>query len=208
LEDAEHAVQHANLWRISDDFWDRWPDIKEMFGRCKNWAPYSGPGHWPDADMLPLGRVSIRGERGPDRRSRFTKDEAVTLMSLWSIFRSPLMFGGDLPSNDEFTLSLLTNDEVIAVNQTCTNSREVSNIDGLIVWAADIPNSADMYVALFNTRDGQQAVKVGVDLSVLGLQGPCSVRDLWAHQDLDDASGTFSASISSHGAGLYRISLK
>lgn len=208
LEAAEHAVQHANLWRISDDFWDRWQDIEEMFGRCKNWAPYSGPGHWPDADMLPLGRISIRGERGPDRRTRFTRDEQITLMTLWSIFRSPLMFGGDLPSNDDFTLSLLTNDEVLAVNQTCTNSRELLNDNGLIVWVADVPESQDKYVALFNTRDGEQAVSVGVVLDSLGLQGQCSVRDLWAKKDLGEIAGKFSASVSSHGAGLYRISPK
>ncbi len=208
LESAEHAVNHANLWRISDDFWDRWQDIEEMFGRCKNWAPHSGPGHWPDADMLPLGRISIRGERGPDRRTRFTKDEQVTLMTMWSIFRSPLMFGGDLPSNDEFTLSLLTNDEVLAVNQGCTNSRELANQDGLIVWAADIPDSPDKYVGLFNTRDGAEATTVEAALDRLGLQGQCRVRDLWAGRDLGEFSGNFGAPIASHGAGLYRISPK
>jgi hypothetical protein len=208
LPNAEHAVQHANLWRISGDFWDQWRDINGMFRRCRNWAAYTGPGHWPDADMLPLGRISIRGERGPDRRTRLTKDEQTTLMTLWSIFRSPLMFGGDLPSNDEFTLSLLTNDEVLAVNQNGANGRELSNADGLIVWVADVPDSADKYVALFNTRQSDQAVSVGVGLDTLGFAGPCTVRDLWARKDLGPSSGTFSASISSHGAGLYRISPK
>ncbi len=208
LDDAEHAVQHANLWRISDDFWDRWQDINEMFGRCRNWAPFTGPGHWPDADMLPLGRISIRGERGPDRQTRLTRDEQITLMTLWSIFRSPLMFGGDLPSNDEFTLSLLTNDEVLMVNQISTNGRELFHQDGLIAWAADVPNSSDKFVALFNTRSGAQPVTVEMDWEQLGLEDQCTVRDLWARKDLGGFSGKFSASISSHGAGLYRVSPK
>jgi hypothetical protein len=209
LQNAEHAVQHANLWRISDDFWDRWQDIDEMFARCKNWAPHTGPGHWPDADMLPLGRISIRGERGGDRRTRLTKDEQFTLMTLWSIFRSPLMFGGDLPSNDEFTLSLLTNDEVLAVNQNSTNNRELSNQDGLIVWAADVPDSPDKYVALFNTRNAaSDAQSVEVAFAAIGLQGQCTVRDLWARKDLGEFTGRFSTPIRSHGAGLYRIGPK
>ncbi|HPC95715.1 MAG TPA: glycoside hydrolase family 27 protein [Sedimentisphaerales bacterium] len=205
LEAAEHVKTHANLWRISDDFWDRWVDILEMFERCRNWAPHSGPGHWPDADMLPLGRISIRGERGDDRRTRLTRDEQITLMTLWSIFRSPLMFGGDLPSNDEFTLSLLTNDEVLAVNQNSTNNRQLYRRDGLIAWAADIPDSNDKYVALFNTRDANEAASVNVPFDMVGLQGCCLVRDLWGRKDLGAFSDEFGASIPSHGAGLYRI---
>ncbi len=206
---AEHVMTHANLWRISDDFWDRWPDIVEMFGRCRNWVPYGGPGHWPDADMLPLGRISIRGERGDDRRTRLTKDEQITLMTLWSIFRSPLMFGGDLPSNDNFTLSLLTNNEVLAVNQNSTNNRELYHRDGLIAWAADVPESKDKYVALFNTRDADgQAHAVTVEFKTIGLDGQCAVRDLWHHKDVGLFAEEFTAPLPPHGAGLFRVSPK
>jgi hypothetical protein len=152
LESAEHAKRHANLWRISDDFWDNWPALYAQFERCKNWAPHTGPGHWPDADMLPFGKI-VRPERGPERMSGFTHDEQYTVMTLWAMFRSPLMFGGDLPSNDEFTRKLITNDEVLAVNQHCENGRELWNRDGLVAWVADVPNSSDKYVALFNIGD-------------------------------------------------------
>lgn len=212
LNVAEHIKSHANLWRISDDFWDRWVDIVEMFGRCKNWAPHIGTGHWPDADMLPLGRISIRGERGNERQTRLTRNEQITLMSLWSIFRSPLMFGGDLPSNDDFTLSILTNAEVLEVNKISTNNRELFNKDGHIAWAADIPDSKNKYVAMFNTHDktgdSAETEQVTVTFEEIGLSGKCNVRDLWAKKDLGEFSDKFTGDIKFHGAGLYKISPK
>ena len=113
IEDAEHVSENANMWRMVDDVWDIWRDIPHLMKVSEDWYPYIAPGTWPDCDMIPLGRISIRGERGEDRMTRLTKDEQYTLMSFFTIFRSPLMFGGDLPSNDPFTLSLLTNKEVL-----------------------------------------------------------------------------------------------
>lgn len=209
LESAEHAVNHANLWRISDDFWDRWDALVPQFERCRNWAPHVGPGHWPDADMLPLGRIGIRAERGDPRPSNFTRDEQITLMTLWSIFRSPLMFGGDLPSNDEWTLSLLTNDEVLAVNQHSQGGKELFNRDGLIAWVADAPDGEAHYLALFNTRDageGEPATaEVAIDFTELGITGPCVVRDLWKRADIGERTGRFATEIPGHGAGLYKV---
>ncbi len=212
LSEAEHVKTHANLWRMADDLWDQWRDIMATFTLCRNWALHRGPGHWPDADMLPLGRISIRGERGRDRMTRLTHDEQTTLMTLWCIFRSPLMFGGDLPSNDEFTLSLLTNDEVVAVDQNGDGGRELFNKDGLIAWVADVPNSKDRYLALFNTRtapeSGEKTVSVQVAFKELGVIGRCALRDLWAKKDLGEFSDTFATPIAYHGAGLYRVSPK
>jgi len=141
-----HVMNHANLWRIRDDFWDRWGLLKEMFEQVHVWEPYRGPGHWPDADMIPFGIVEF------DRPTHFTRDEHVTLMSLWSIARSPLIFGGDMTKLDEFTLSMLTNPEVLEVNQNSTNNRQLSRENNLIVWAADVPGSKDKYLALFNAQ--------------------------------------------------------
>jgi hypothetical protein len=148
LTAAEHVKQHANLWRISDDFWDNWPALHAQFERLRNWNPHRGPGHWPDADMLPFGVLDLGR-----RTTRFTPDEQMTVMSLWSIARSPLMHGGDLTKTDAFTMSLLTNAEVLAVNQHSTNNRPLFDRDGLIAWIADVLDSPDRYVALFNTRD-------------------------------------------------------
>jgi len=102
---------------VEYDLWDNWKDILGMFDRCREWAPVVSPGCWPDCDMLPLGYISVRGnEHGVgDRRTRLTKDEQRTMLTLWCIFRSPLMMGGELTDNDTFTLELLTNPEVLAV---------------------------------------------------------------------------------------------
>ncbi len=204
LEKASHVKTHANMWRICDDFWDDWKYLAPMFERCKNWAPHSGPGHWADADMLPLGRISIRGERGDDRMSNFSKDEQYTLMNLWSVFRSPLMFGGDLPSNDEFTHSLMTNDEVLAVNQHSTNNRQLKENEGLIVWVADVPDSADRYVAFFNRNDRDAAV-ISVSLQELQLTGDYQAKDLWSKEITELSDRTLSKEIRPHASALFRL---
>lgn len=153
VQDAEHIKTHANMWRIVNDFWDDWPQLKAHFEVCDRWSPYIGNGHFPDGDMLPLGRIGIRAENGDDRMSKFTKDEQFTLMTLFAVFRSPLMFGGDLPSTDAFTLSLLTNKEVLEVNQHSANNKQLFRSNDLIAWTADDPKTGDKYLALFNAQD-------------------------------------------------------
>ncbi len=150
LASGAHIRQQANMWRISDDFWDRWKPLHEMFERLDHWTPYRAPGAWPDADMLPFGILEF------DRPTRFTRNEQVLCMTLWCIARSPLIFGGDMTRLDDFTLGLLTNPEVIAVNQASANNRQLSRENNLIVWAADVPGSADRYVALFNAQDNDE----------------------------------------------------
>ena len=209
LAQAKHVRECANLWRISGDFWDEWPKVLKQFELCRAWAPHIEPGHWPDADMLPLGKLSIRTDlkEQKTRWSRLTKDEQITVMSLWSIFRSPLMFGGNMPDNDAFTLSLLTNEEVLAVDQNSIHNKELRGTDGLTVWTADTQNSKDKYIALFNTRDAGPS-EVAVTWEELGLAGTYGVRDLWARNDLGVFKDKFAAQIPAHGAGLYRIKVR
>jgi hypothetical protein len=201
---AKFIGEHAQMWRISDDFWDRWVDLKKQFPNLAQWSPYAKPGNWPDADMLPLGRIGIRAERGDPRMSLLTRDEQHTLISLWSIARSPLMFGGNLPDNDEFTLSLLTNDEVLAVNQKASASRQLFAHDNQIAWIAVLPGSAARYVAVFNIGDGTDQ-EIRVNWSDLGLAGSCGVRDLWAKQDLGAVKDGRTFRIAPHASGFYRI---
>lgn len=143
---GEHVMNHANMWRITDDFWDRWGLLLAMFERLDAWTPFRGPGHFPDADMLPIGIVEFK------RPTNFTKNEQFTLMSLWAIGRSPLIFGGDMTKLDDFTKEMLTNPEMLKVNQHSTNNRQVSRDKNLVVWTADVPGSKDKYVALFNAQ--------------------------------------------------------
>jgi len=150
VEQFSHVKTHANMWRTVDDFWDNWSQLNYQFNVCNKWAPYIAPGTWPDADMLPLGHLAIRGERGVDRQSLFTQDEQYTLMTLWSIFKSPLMFGGNLPDNSAFTKSLITNEEVLDMHHYSVNNRQFFNTDDQIGWTADDPKTGDKYVALFN----------------------------------------------------------
>lgn len=150
VDKAGHIKTHANMWRTVDDFWDSWDHLLYQFTVCHRWEEHISPGTWPDADMLPLGRIGIRAERGSDRMTNFTKDEQYTLMSLWSMFKSPLMFGGHLPSNDVFTDSLITNEEVLYINQRSVNNKQYSNDGELAVWIADDPDNGDKFAAMFN----------------------------------------------------------
>ncbi len=157
IDQHEHATAHANMWRTIDDFWDNWAQLNYSFGMCAKWAPYITTGAWPDADMLPLGKF-IRGERATDRYTNFTKDEQYTLMTLWSMFKSPLMFGGNLPDNDDFTNSIITNKEVLYVNKYSKNNKEWYSKDDITVWTAEDPENGDQFVALFN-NEGDGFVK-------------------------------------------------
>jgi alpha-galactosidase len=201
---GEFLAARPQMWRISDDFWDRWVDLANQFARLARWSGHAGPGHWPDADMLPLGRIGIRAERGDPRMSRLTRDEQITLMTLWSIARSPLMFGGNLPDNDDFTLSLITNDEVLRVNQHAGAARQLFAQGNQVAWAADVPGSREKYVAVFNVGEATDE-SVRIAWADIGLGGRCTVRDLWARQDTGAFEGSAVFRVRPHGAALYRV---
>ncbi|MGN6207466.1 glycoside hydrolase family 27 protein [Asticcacaulis sp.] len=194
---AAHVRKYAQMWRISDDFWDEWPLLEAQFTRLENWNEHRTIGGWPDADMLPLGRLALG-----NRDTKFTPAEQKTLMTLWSIARSPLIMGGDLRYLDQPTLDLLTNDEVLAVNQSSHDNQPHFLADGRRVWTAQAENG-DHYLALFNTTSAE--AELSFDLGILGRKS-AKVRDLWARTDLDNVSGFFTAQVPSHGAGLYRLS--
>jgi hypothetical protein len=158
-ETADFLKNNVNMWRTSNDFWDNWQALKNQFTILKSWAGLGVKGCYPDGDMLPLGKIGLRAERGEPRMTGFTKDEQYTLMTLFAIFRSPLMFGGDLPNNDEFTLSLITNNDVLNVNQNSINGKQLFRENDLIAWTADDPKTGDKFLALFNASDQQPVVE-------------------------------------------------
>ena len=115
--------KYANMWRITDDFWDNWQLLKNMFERCEVWQNHVSEGCFPDCDMLPIGWAG-KGF-GNERVSNFTFDEQTTMMTLWCIFRSPLMIGAELTKLDQQTLDLLTNDEVLHLISQSHGARQV-----------------------------------------------------------------------------------
>jgi hypothetical protein len=202
---AEFVAAHAQMWRISGDFWDRWVDLKRQFANFTKWNPYVQPGHWPDGDMLPLGHIGIRAERGDPRMSLLTHDEQRTLITLWSVARSPLIFGGNLPDNDDFTLGLITNDEVLAVDQKATASKELFARENQVAWVAEIAGSPAKYLAVFNIGDGADE-NIQVKWADLGLPSNCRVRDLWAKKDLGAAADGQTFPVAPHAAMFLKIS--
>jgi alpha-galactosidase len=202
LSAGSHVQANAHMWRIVNDLWDDWPGVNALFDQLRNWTPYRAKGAYPDPDMIPIGRLSKFGPVGAPRYSNLTPDEQRTLMTLWVINRSPLMWGGNLVENRASDLALMNNAAVMAVDQNSTNNRQL--VDGARqAWAADIPGSTDKYVALFN-RDGA-AGNASVNLAALGI-GSATVTDLWSGTNLGTVSGTLTRSLPAHGAGLYRLS--
>lgn len=191
---ADHVKRFAQMWRISDDFWDEWPQLAAQFTRLENWNASRVIGHWPDADMLPLGRLALGV-----RNTKFTSAEQRTLMTLWCIARSPLIMGGDLRHLDSDTLSLLTNREVLAVNQDSFDNQPHFLQDGWRVWTARAP-SGGTYMAVFNTMDRTSTLKV--DLAYVGVKTPVRARSLWDKADMGVHSGTLSIDVVEHGAVL------
>jgi hypothetical protein len=205
LSEAEFFQKYAQLWRISDDFWDDWKLLKKQFDYTRDWAEQVGKnGTWPDADMLPLGRLRITAKEGGGSPTRFTPDEQQMVMTLWSIFRSPLIFGGDLASDDAATTALITNDEVLAVDQHSSGNHQSLESGNIRVWIAEVPDSKDHYVALFNLGDNPEQVdlrwnKVGIDA------GSAEVRDLWGKVSLGRKDGV-QIELRPHASVLYRVS--
>jgi hypothetical protein len=204
LQESEHLKEYANLWRISSDFWDNWRSLNRNFTLFASWQTNRAIGHWPDGDMIPFGHICVRNcDVHPDRWTRFTRDEQVTLMSLWSLAQSPLMLGMNLPDNDDWTTALLTNPEVLAVNQDTlgeparhmTMTNQVADI-----WIKKLSDGAQA-VGFFNRTESPLKVKVA--WHDLGVSNP-KVRDLWVRKDLGRQK-EFASEVPAHGCVVVRV---
>ncbi len=211
LEKVDEMRKYANLWRISDDVWDLWHStvdypqgLGDQFPRIAKWAGVAQPGAWPDADMLPIGYLGPAPGWGKARQTRLTHDEQRTLLTLWSIFRSPLMIGANLPSNDAWITALLTNPEVIDVDQHSKENHPVISTSNTVVWMAKTDPGDDNYVAIFNLDDRDH--KVHYTWKDLGLTGAnFHLRDVWEHQDHGTVE-SLSLQLPPHACALYRLS--
>ncbi len=225
--DFSHAAevsQYAQMWRISNDHWDGWtfPDatsdgfpfgLRDAFDRLAEWYPYTSPGNWPDADMLPEGWLGPHPGWGEVRQSQFTQDEQRTEFTLWAIARSPLIFGGNLTRLDDFTRSLMTNQMALFVNQNSDYSRPVDlsalgpGFEGIRVWRATIGTHGARgyaeYFAFFNV--GSSPAVVHASWKDLGLDD----RKYIAQSAWDDSTTTASREITftlpAHGSTLYQV---
>lgn len=160
---AQECLDNANMWRMMDDLWDNWSSVDAVFNEAHEWSKYARPGNYADCDMLPLGQIAMtiadkgytNGDAG--RWTRLTKDEQYAMMSLWGICHSPLFFGGEMTKNDDFTNSLLTNEEYHQMHKYGQDAHQVENDEdnGHVAWTSTDPATGNKYLALFqrdNTR--------------------------------------------------------
>ena len=207
IDNAEHVKTHANMWRLSGDVWDKWRDVCTGFELAERWNAHREQGHWPDLDMLPFGRLELLAAEdgvghGRERWTRLTRNEQFTMITLWIIFRSPLMIGANLPDNDAWTLSLLTNDETLAIAKNSHSNRQLYRGEDRAAWAASGTDGSH-YLALFNL--GPKGVPIEATFEQIGLKGRYSLRDLWLRRDLGEADSVVAAKVPSHGAKLFRL---
>ena len=203
---ANHATRFSNMWRMADDFWDNWKEILQMMNFARQWQGVGGPGHWPDCDMLQIGKLSKRGPVGQERYSRFTEDELYTHMTFWCIYQSPLMLGGNMPENRDLELKLFTNEEVINVNQQGEKPRQLYKTDSAEVWVSNVKGSKDLNVAIFNIGNNPAPIKI--DMAQLGINEKVLIRDLWKKQDIGFYKKEYAATLNGHASMLLKILIK
>ncbi|MBX3096219.1 MAG: glycoside hydrolase family 127 protein [Fimbriimonadaceae bacterium] len=192
LSAAEHVRKNANMWRISDDFWDDWRLLFDQFERLQHWAPLAVPGAWPDADMLPIGRLRF-GEA-----TKFTKAEQQTLINLWCLARSPLMMGGDLTQLDAQTKGLLTNRDLLRLNQEGKNPVQVARNEHCAVWRTSIGD--EIAIGIFNLRD--EPLRIGVDAFAFGAEKGSIGRSIWENE-VTAGGSKIEVSLDPHASVIY-----
>ncbi len=201
LSAAAHLKRHANLWRMSGDFWDVPAALTKMFGLCAQWYPHVGPGCWPDCDMLPLGTLQLNepDPRYRARRTRFTENEQRSLMNLWCIFRSPLMMGGELTLIDDFTFSLLTNRALLALDQHSSGNRPLVSDGEKAVWTC-VDGAGQRVFAAFNLKTEPQTVSVET-----GCTGAYRTLDLWTNRETPRTAPTLSFPLAPRESVIFSV---
>ncbi|MBR4112770.1 MAG: glycoside hydrolase family 27 protein [Ruminiclostridium sp.] len=201
LEKAELYKQTAHMWRITDDFWDQWDLLYAMFERAEKWCTHTGAGNWPDADMLPVGAILQNYDK--NNRTKFTEDEQYTMLTLWSVFRSPLMIGGELTVMDEFTLKLLTNEGILGMHRDARHAHQVwrKEIGGVehVLWVASCAKGG-FYLAVFNA--GEADSEIEISLEDIEIDSSVAGKELWSGEAVT-ADGKLSVKLPKHGAKAY-----
>lgn len=199
IEKAWHYEKYANMWRITDDFWDNWDLLLNMFERCELWQNHVSEGCYPDCDMLPLGYLG-KGF-GVERQTNFTYDEQITMMTLWCIFGSPLMLGAEMTKLDDKTLSLLTNKEVLSLLHPDFKAKQLERNKSGAVWFCQNASTGEAYLAIFNFMESEQQVQF--DLGELAYEEV--VTESWTGRKATIKNGCICDVVARHGACLYRL---
>ena len=203
VNQAWHYKKYANMWRITDDFWDSWPLLLNMFQRCEEWQDHVSEGCYPDCDMLPLGKIG-KGFHN-ERYTRFTKQEQITMMTLWSIFRSPMMIGAELPELDKWTVSLITNRKVLRLLSHSKDARQIMRDKKQAIWLSKDSEYENCYLALFNLGDEIQNFSVTADeLEPYTFKGK-QIEELWSNERLQVFDDVFETEILARGAKLFKF---
>jgi hypothetical protein len=198
------------MQRVSKDLWDAWVDedpgfssLKLQFDVAKMWQGRALPGYWPDLDMLPIGRLSLRGPRGPRRESELTRDEQISMLTLWAMFGSPLMIGGELSSMPDEALRLLTNPELLRVQQTGLSGRELWRRGDHIAWRKELPQQGAVALSLFNL--GERPERVALTRADAPELERAEVLDAWQNEPCSAAGAQIEALVPAHGARLFLV---
>lgn len=206
LADAEIVKKYAHCRRQSADLWDEWPHIYRNFEYAAQWNEHRGNDRWLDLDMIPIGKLEIfPGEDLPghdERLTRLTRDEQRTLMTLWYIVRSHPNIGANMPELDDWTLSLLNNEEILALPLRSHSNRQLYRKDEKVAWVA-ADDEGNNYLALFNLTE--MPSEMSASLAEMGLAGQCQLRDLWRRQDLGIVDSAVTAEVPGHGVRLFGL---
>lgn len=224
LANAAEVGKYAQMWRISDDHWDVWAPVhkpggsefpfgvRDAFDRLAQWAPYVKPGNWPDDDMLPEGSLTPHPGWGQPRQSRLTQDEQRTEFTLWAISRSPLIMGANLTRLDPFTRSLMTNQEVLQINQTAVESRpglmpvessKAATFPERYWYARTGGPHPRTYLAVFNIED--HPTRSDLPWMLFHLTGTAhAVFDVWSSKHIP-AAKALHVELPPHGCALFRV---
>jgi len=222
IENADYVSKYAQMWRIQDDHWDSWTfnkkpgdgefpfSVKDEFDRLAQWAPYVKPGNWPDPDMLPDGWLGPHPGWGEARQSRINMIEERTEFTLWAVARSPMIFGGNLTRLDDFTRTLMTNKELLEIDQNSIRSTPVpvSQADGQPVpWRAWVARTHDphhkTYIAVFNLSDDQGIWDIPWPTFQLSDK-PRPVYDVFTREQIPLATALH-IQIPAHGSVVFRV---
>lgn len=208
---ADHIAENAELWRISGDFWDRWEDVVKMFDHTSNWTPYRKNGKWPDADMLPIGKLCLTDYPGNSKHKEhltyFSHDEIITMMNLWCMARSPLMWGGDPISTPEKYYQYLTNKTLLDINQNSVNNMEVYSRSNKKVWVAEDADSSDKYVAFFNL-DNNNGLELEFDFYWMKWEGTYTYTNIWTNELEGTTNEIIKTKVKPHASVVYKLQLK